>query len=234
MYLQLNCLIRMRFSKQTALLFAPSLILAGILPALGSAISPCVKATSSKNGAFLVISDIELEPGRDHENGARVQQVTLQVFPRKIFVNAGDRLTSQGTPWDDWLQWSVILDSQNTHPLLGCPLPLITDDGEFLVIVTQDSTSPDSPALLIYRRRDHPGEPVRAGPDHGAFVKDITLKEIWPAEKFPKVLVVNEATPLWFAGGTFEFSPDCRLLIHKTRWGSTVRINLSDGSVSMK
>ena len=73
---------------------------------------------------------------------------------------------------------------------------------------------------------------MREGPDHGVFIKDITLKEIWPADKVSDVQVVTDETPQWFAGGTFEFSPDCRLLIHKTRWGSTVRINLPDGSVS--
>jgi len=73
---------------------------------------------------------------------------------------------------------------------------------------------------------------VREGPDHGVFIKDITLREIWPADKFPNVQIVTDETPQWFAGGTFEFSADCRLLIHKTRWGNTVRINLQDGSVS--
>jgi hypothetical protein len=46
------------------------------------------------------------------------------------------------------------------------------------------------------------------------------------------VQIVTDETQQWFAGGTFEFSRDCRLLIHKTRWRSTVRINLQDGSVS--
>jgi len=44
----------------------------------------------------------------------------------------------------------------------------------------------------------------------------------------------TDETPEWFAGGTFEFSSDYRQLIHKTRWGNTVRINLADGSLSNK
>ena len=63
-------------------------------------------------------------------------------------------------------------------------------------------------------------------------IKDIALREIWPADKLPNAQWATGETPQWFAGGAFEFSPDCRQLIHKTRWGNTVRINLPDGSVS--
>ena len=97
---------------------------------------------------------------------------------------------------------------------------MITDDGEFLIVLNVHAT--DS-ALRIYRRRDHMGDPVREGPDHGVFIRDITLREIWPADKLADVQIVTDETPQWFAGGTFEFSTDLRLLIHKTRWGNTVR-----------
>jgi hypothetical protein len=45
--------------------------------------------------------------------------------------------------------------------------------------------------LQIYRRRDHPGDPVRKGPDHGVFIKSIVLKEIWPSDK------IAENTAAW-------------------------------------
>jgi hypothetical protein len=114
------------------------------------------------------------------------------------------------------------------------PLPLITDDGEFLILLHAGPTlSAERTVLEIYRRRDHPGDPIREGPDHGVFIKAIPLSEIWK----PDVLAANvgawdDETPQWFAGGTFEFSSDDRQLIHKTRWGNTVRISLTDGSVS--
>jgi hypothetical protein len=101
------------------------------------------------------------------------------------------------------------------------PLSLITDDGEFLIVLNEYAT--DS-ALRIYRRRDHLGDPVREAPDHGVFIKSIALREIWPAHKLPNVQIVTDESPQWFAGGTFEFSRYCRLLIHKTRWGNTVLI----------
>jgi hypothetical protein len=202
-----------------------SLIPPCVMPALAGALAPCVKAVSSDNGSFLVVSNVQLEPV--HGNVARVKQVSLQVFPKENFINAKDRLTSSATYWTNWLAWSVILDSSNARPS-GCPLSLITNDGEFLIVMSE---YPIDSAFRIYRRRDHIGDPTREGPDHGVFIKDIALREIWPADKLPNGQVITDGTPQWFAGGTFEFSPDSRQLIHKTRWGNTVLIKLQDGSV---
>jgi hypothetical protein len=221
----------MRLSTQIARVLVPALIpaliLACTLPALAGALPPCVKAVSSNNGNFLVISDAQLEP--EQGTTARVQQVSLQVFPKENFINTKDRVTSPATYWVNGVQWSVVLDPRNTHLVPACPLSLITDDGEFLIVLNVHAT--DS-VLRIYRRRDHVGDPVRQGPDHGVFIGDITLREIWPADKLANVQIVTDETPQWFSGGSFEFSTDCRWLIHKTRWGNTVRINLQDGSVS--
>jgi len=218
----------MRLTRQTARLFPLSLMLACAVPALAGALPPCVKAVSSKNGNFLVISDVQLEPG----NGARVQQVSLQVFPKENFINGKDRLTLPATYWTNWVHWSVVLDSSNAHPVPACPLSLISNDGEFLIVLNMYAAGSTGSALRIYRRRDHTGDPIREGPDHGVFIKDITLKEIWPADKFPSVETVTDETPQWFAGGSFEFSTDCQVLVHQTRWSNTVRIDLRDGSVS--
>jgi|HubBroStandDraft_6_1064221.scaffolds.fasta_scaffold327465_2 hypothetical protein len=217
----------MRLPKQTTRLLVLFLTLFVTLPALAGALPPCIKAVSSNNGKFLVISDVLLEP--ENQNAARARQVSLQVFPKETFINAKDRLSAPATYWTNWPQWSVVLDSRNTHPVPACPLSLVTDDGEFLILLNEHAM--DS-AFRIYRRRDHLGDPVREGPDHGVFIKDITLREIWPAGSLSNVQIVTDETPQWFAGGTFEFSPDCRTLIHKTRWGNTIRINLSDGTVS--
>ncbi len=191
-----------------------------------------MKAVSSKNGNFLVLTDVQFEPRQ-----GSVQRVSLQVFSKEDFINEKDRLTAPATYWTDRLLWSVVLDSNRIHnEPHPCPLPLITDDGEFLILVHIGPAFSDDPAVLqIYRRRDHLGDLVRAGPDHGVFIKDIALKEIWTTDKLPASSGVwTDETPQWFAGGTFEFSSDYRQLIHKTRWGNTVRINLEDGSLSKK
>ena len=215
----------MRLSTQISAFLVTSLILGCAPPVLAGALPPCVKAASSNNGNFLVITDSQLEPGRG--DIARVQGVSLQVFPKETFINAKDRITSPATYWTNWARWSVVLDSSNSHPVPGCPLSLITDDGEFLIVLNVSES-----AMRVYRRRDHPGDPMKEGPDRGVLIKDIPLREIWPPDKFVGLQIATDETPQWFAGGTFEFSSDCRLLIHKTRWGNTVRINLPDGSVS--
>jgi hypothetical protein len=203
------------------------LILVCALPALGGPLRPCVKAVSSPNGNFLVITDAQLES--EHENPGWVKQVSLQVFPSEKFLKE-DRLPAPATYWANWPLWSVVLDTDDPHRhfLPACPMSLVTDDGEFVILL--DVPRVDS-VMRIYRRRDHPGDPLREGPDHGVVIKDIALKEIWPAFKPPTEAQTSES-PSWFTGGTFDFSPDSRSLIFKARWGDTVRINLSDGSVS--
>jgi hypothetical protein len=203
-----------------------SLSLAWTMPAFAGALAPCVKAVDSPNGNFLVITHADLE----HMQGdaSRARQVTLEVFPKEAFINAKDRVTAPVTYWSDAPQWSVILDSSNSHPVPPCPIVLVTNDGEFLIILNLYAA--DS-ALRIYRRRDHLGNKLREGPDHGVFIKDVALKDILPPDKLRGVQVMTDASPQWFAGGTFDFSADSRTLIHKTRWGNTARINLEDGTV---
>jgi hypothetical protein len=108
--------------------------------------------------------------------------------------------------------------------------------GEFLIILHVGGVfSGADPVLKVYRRRDHIGDPIREGPDHGVFIKEIVLNQIWPPDRvaaMPKIF--TDHSPEWFPGGTFEFSSDNRQLIHKTRWGNTVGINLADGSMSDK
>jgi hypothetical protein len=110
---------------------------------------------------------------------------------------------------------------------LCCP---VSDDGEFLVLLSEHAAGPDDSALWIYRRRYHPGDRLN-GPETSTLVKTVTPGEIWPVLKFPKVLMVTDST---FSGGNFEFSENNRLLMHDTRWSNSVRISLGDGGVSKK
>src|SRR5437660_4779928 len=160
----------MRLSTQLARMTILFLILACARLALASALPPCLKAASSKNGNFLVITDVLLEP--QHGNTLRVRRATLQVFPKENF-NARERLIAPVTHWTNWLQWSVVLRPRNKQPVTACPLTLITDDGEFLIVLHLHTA--DFDALQIYRRRDHIGDPARRGLDHGVFIKNITL-----------------------------------------------------------
>ena len=128
---------------------------------------PCLKAAASKNGDFLVV--VERQQG--------FGQSSLQVFPKENWVNAKDKLSAPTVYWTDSMRWGIVLEPQR-QTWESCPLPLITDDGEFLVLLNRDPFLADREALQIYRRRDHIGDPIREGPDHGVFIKAISFKEI--------------------------------------------------------
>ena len=202
-------------------------LLCGV-PASAGPLFPCPSAVSSKNGSFLVLSDVQIHtsPG----NTAPVDTATLRVFPKLTFINSGQRINAPATYWAYGPEWSVVLEGSQIFHGPDCLVPLITDDGEFLILLSTGAAFDNFPVLRIYRRRDHLGDPMREGPDHGVFIKEIALKEIWPADKLSESW--NDHTPEWFAEGTFDFSPDSRMLIHQTRWSTTVLINLADGSIS--
>jgi len=104
-----------------------------------------------------------------------------------------------------------------------------------MILLQTGPTFADDPAVLrIYRRRDHPGDPIRGVPDHGAFVRDIALADLWPVERTKAMTSWWSGAPEWFEGGKFEFSPDSRLLIVTTRWRNVIQINLETGSLTAR
>jgi len=203
-----------------------SLLLACCSLAIAGPPFPCVRAASSKNGNFLVLPEPYF-PGQ--------QRVSLQIFSKEIFINEHQRLSAPATYWAGQ-SWSIVLDAGNMHNAPApCPLPLITDDGEFLILVHVGAAySGAAPVLQIYRKR-HPGDPLGEGQDRGLFIGEIPLNKIWAPDRVAAVAGIwTDHSPEWFSGGTFEFSSDNRQLIHKTRWGNTVRINLANASTSDK
>src|SRR5580698_2246933 len=152
-----------------------SLLLACGSAAIAGPPFPCFKAMSSKNGNFLVVIDPYV-PGRE--------RVTLQIWSKGIFLNESQRLSGPATYWGGQA-WSVVVDAVNMRSEPEqCPLPLITDDGEYLIIVHTGPTYSGGAAVLqIYRRRDHLGDPIREGPDHGIFIREIALREVWTADR---------------------------------------------------
>jgi hypothetical protein len=190
----------------------------------------CMKAASSGNGSYLVIAQTEFEQAAS-EVAKTPRQVTLEILPAEGTIQVKDMVSAPGMRWSNWPQWSVILNSHSMHPLSPCPLALITDNGEFLVLVGKVT---DTWALRVYRRRDHPGESAKKGEDHGVFIKAISLKELWPREKIDEWehAVHSDESPEWFAQGSFSFSPESRQLIYKTQWGTAAHIYLPTGVVS--
>ena len=128
-----------------------------------------------------------------------------------------------------------------------CPIPLVTDDSEFLILLaTAPAMSGDLGVLRIYRR-DRTGHEGRG---HGLLIREIPLKEFWNPLRLlwppdapdplrlawppdpPEERVSDGPPQWWYAGGTFSFSLDNRNLIHKTQRGNTIRISLENGFVS--
>ncbi len=218
--------------KYRALLL-PYLFLASVVPVLASPLPSCPKAASSKNGNFLVLRDIQVEGAADHSGGKKIQQVSFQVLTKTDALNQANGFAAGATYWE-FQVWDVILTEKNSHPLPYCAVPLVSDDGEFMVLLNQNAAAPGDSALWIYKRRYHPGDRMGDGPETSILVKSVTLGEIWLSDKFPKVIMVTDATPLWFERGSFSFSEDNRLLTHKTRWGNSVEIGLSGGTVARK
>lgn len=172
------------------------------IPAYAGPLFPCVKAVTSKNGNFLVVIGRKLESNADDgksANSARSYQLALSVIPKEDFINSKDKLIAPATYWTDRPIWSVVLGPNHMQNEDGCPLPLITDDGEFLILLKTGPTFANEPAILwIYRRRDHPGDPIGEGPDHGVFVKDIGLTDLWPLDKAREVTWTDESpSGLW-------------------------------------
>jgi hypothetical protein len=159
---------------------------------------------------------------------------TCEPLPFVCFV-----ATSTQTKSFDWMDpmhnwadplWSVVFASSEKAYTTACPYTLVTDDAEYLILFGRAFFGKDA-ALSIYRRRDHPGQPLGGpGPDHGVLVRQVPLSDLWSPEHIPRM--INDHTPLWFAGGTFTFSSDNRTLIHKTRWGKTLQISLETGEVA--
>ena|SRR5271155_866381 len=182
--------------------------------AVAGPLAPCFRAISSASGSFLVITDAEFP----HALPASADRVTLEVVPGTIH-----KAFSSNTYWEyDWRSWSVLLRKGDSF-MSSCPLSLISDDGGFLILLDEQGLDA---ALHIYHRPEQGHS--------GVLVRDIALKEIWRERKWQerREMVMTDETPQWFEGGTFEFSSDSRVLVHRTRWGNTVHIHLSDGSVS--
>jgi hypothetical protein len=186
---------------------------------------PCIVATLSPNGGILVVNELTYDDP-DETHVRYFQTSTFRVLRRYVDINEGLRLNGPNAYWAHPL-WSVVFTRSGKPPLIGCPYTLVTDDGEYLILVGDFF---QQTALSIYRRRDHPGQPFGGpGPDHGVLVRQIPLSDLWPPERIPETM--TDHTPQWFASGTFAFSPDNRTLIHKTRWGKSIAISLETGEI---
>jgi hypothetical protein len=195
------------------------------LSAFAGSVLACAKATRSKYGAYLVITT-EIVQGKGASGNDELMR--LEVYPWGEF-DAYKGVTAPNTYREEGPEWAVSLRSGERFNLSSCPLPLVTVNGKFVVVL--GSTFFGDSALRIYRR----GSELST---EGVLVRQIELREIWPADKLPMddktKTYYDVGQPQWYTGGTFTFSVDSRTVTHTTRWGTTVDINLENGAVFRK
>lgn len=196
--------------------------------ARAGALLPCIAATLSAHGRVLVINDLTFDDP-DETHVRTIKTSTFRVIRRYVDPNEGLRLNGPDNYWADTL-WKVVLINDHRSEFSACHYTLVTDDGEYLVLV---GTQIGPAALTIYRRRDHPGQPLGGpGPDHGVLIRQIAWTDLWPSEHAPEMF--TDETPEWFAGGSFAFSANDTALLYKKSSGKSFQVDLATGSVEHK
>jgi hypothetical protein len=72
-----------------------TLILGSAFPGLAGQPPSCIKAASSKNGNFLVLMNMQLDPPQSKDGVTRrIWGFSFEIFPKENFINAKDRLTA--------------------------------------------------------------------------------------------------------------------------------------------
>jgi hypothetical protein len=193
------------------------------LPARGSAPPPLIRASQSANGKFLVVTEWEFE--NPEQQGPHVIKKSIyRVLRVESFINAKDRLDSNSVFWTD-TPWTVTCDGG------GSFYPLISNTGQYLVLLRLAPAFPNSPPVLeIYHRE------FSAGVLKTVSVRQISITDLWtPREIDPEgdeFHIQTGATPQWFSGGSLNFSADDENLIYRTQWNDVLIIRLADGSIT--
>jgi hypothetical protein len=196
-----------------------TLLVVLLLPfsALGGPLFPLLNAVSSRNGNSMVVIEYQYEnPTAEIKT---IQAVTFRVARKQQFASFPHIFTSPSTYWSE--AWSVMKRRD-----IDASLPLVTDDGRFLILLTNRAPySRDMEILSVYRENSE---------THNAEVVGVCrLSDVWPREKLPPdPIVVTDHSPRWFDGGSFDFKSG--YLVHKTRWGNVVQIQLIATGTSNK
>jgi hypothetical protein len=188
-------------------------LLALTSPAWAGPLFPDVRAAASANGKFLVV--IEFEYLNPDQKIRTITRVTYRVLRREEFIN--DKFTTTNPFWSN--DWDVGMARPQAE---GIPLPFISNDGEYLVLVSVDPPFSDITVLRFYRKHLYSGEDL---------LGTYKLKDIWTADELnAHTTLLSSGRPLWFAGSTLGFSEDGSAFVVKTPWGREVRLDLNGGA----
>jgi hypothetical protein len=184
---------------------------------VASPLFPDIRASRSANGEFLVVVEERFDnPGPVR----RILRSTYLILRCEPFMNSRDRLQTAASFWSDF-GWQVTLKGEDSQRVF---LPLISNDGNTLVLIAAGVAMKhgDQEALRMYTRQGNVAKLVHA----------LRLSEVWTHEDIESHAVFGEMgeTPMWYAGGSLDFSADGRELIYHSRWNHQARIKLADGS----
>lgn len=188
-----------------------------------SALPPNVRASRSPNGKFLVLTKRECD-NPNSQATRRIVRTTYQVMEAETFINSKDRLNTPAPLWSESaLSWQITPEGNDGTRVFW---PLISNDGQFLVLVGITAAVPGGAVLKIYRKKMF----------KGSLVRSFQITDLWTANEVDPdgkgIFKVTEATPEWFAGGFVAFSPDDQTLIYRTQWNDRMNIRLADGEIS--
>ena len=173
---------------------------------------PVVRGAESANGKFLVA--VEFEYSNPDQQVRTIARITYRVLRREEFIN--DKFTTTNPFWSN--DWDVGMVPQAE----GIPLPFISNDGEYLVLVATNPPFSDLTVLRSYRKHLPGGEDS---------LRTYKLKDIWTADELKAhATLVSFGRPLWFAGSVLGFSIDGSAFVVKTPWGREVRLDLNGGA----
>jgi hypothetical protein len=178
------------------------------------ALFPDVRAATSANEKFLVA--VEFEYLNPDQQVRTITRVSYRILRREEFIN--DKFTTTNPFWSD--DWNVSMPLPKAQ---GIPLPFISNDGKYLVLVSVDPPFSDSTVLRIYRAHGYGGEDL---------LGTYQLKDIWTADELKAhANLLSTGRPLWFAGSTLGFSEDSSAFVVRTPWGREVRLELHGGAI---
>ncbi len=186
--------------------------------ALASPLPPFVGASTSPNGRFLVVA--EREYNGPEGTIRKIVRTVYRVRQLETFLTDKDRFNTSTRFWSEG--WALSLGGKEGQ---DAPWPMISNDGETIVLVHLGPPWPKVPTLTIFREKDYRGE----------LVKTLPLSDLWTTKQIDPEgtgnFTATDATPEWFAGGSLNFSVDSRELVYRSRWNDVVRIDLHDGLV---
>ncbi len=178
-----------------------------------------IRAAMSSNGEYLVLTNDELGP-EGPGGGRPVISTTFEVIRREPIGNSNDRLPGPNNSYYSALSWKVVLPAQSG---LIEARPIVSGDGQTLVLVSISAAVDHQTLLAIYRKQQSAGVLVRM------YKKADILRRL-PNE--PSIVVVWDSTPAWFATGCFTFSKDSSTLFYSDPRHGRVAIRLADGAIT--